>query len=225
MTATGKSRPRAIAALQEKLNKRVTPSKSDITADTVVDRLIEQWKTKVERSKLSRNTKRRYLEILELHLAPRIGKLTISECTTQTLEVTLEDISDEIGKPTAKLAKTCLSGMWTLASRYGASAGNIVKLLAAIKVEDKPVVAWSLDEVQRIRAGLHTDRRALLNGIADLVDFLLATGCRIGEAMALKWKHFDLDSAKPTVLIEGTVIRVKHEGLIIQPPSQRRPER
>ncbi|WP_157978302.1 tyrosine-type recombinase/integrase [Nocardia aurea] len=199
------------------MNRRVTPSKSEITADTLVDRLIEQWKAKVEKSKLAANTKRRYTEILELHLAPRIGKLTIGECTTQTLEATLEDISDEVGKPTAKLAKTCLSGMWTLASRYGASAGNIVKLLAAIKVEDKPVVAWSLDEVHSIRAGLHTDKRALANGIADLVDFLLATGCRIGEAMALRWKHFDLDSPKPTVLAEGTVIRVKDGGLIVQP--------
>ncbi|MFQ6326060.1 tyrosine recombinase XerC [Nocardia sp. CWNU-33] len=101
--------------------------------------------------------------------------------------------------------------------RYGASPGNIVKLLAPIIVEDKPVVAWSVEEVQRIRMGLRDDELASVNGIADLVDLLLATGCRIGEAMALKWKHFDLDAAKPTVFVEDTVVRLRGGGMIIQP--------
>ncbi|WP_433678064.1 tyrosine-type recombinase/integrase [Nocardia sp. CA-119907] len=215
--ATGKSKPKAIAALEEKLARRVAPSKFEITADTLVHRLAERWRTKVERSKLSANTKRRYGEVLDLHIVPRSGKLTIAECTTQVLEGLLEDIADEVGRPTAKLAKTCLSGMWTLASRYGASAGNIIKLLAPIQVDDKPVVAWSLTEVQRIRSGLRSDKLAVANGIADLVDLLLATGCRIGETMALKWKHLDLDADRPTVLVEGTVVRIRGGGMIIQP--------
>lgn len=90
--ATGKSNPKAIAALEEKLARRVAPSNSEITADTLVHRLAERWRTKVERSKLSANTKRRYGEILDLHIVPRIGKLTIAECTTQVLEGLLEDM-------------------------------------------------------------------------------------------------------------------------------------
>ncbi|MFI6364144.1 hypothetical protein ACIBG0_15490 [Nocardia sp. NPDC050630] len=222
--AVGQSKSKAIAALEEKLARRVAPSKSEITADTLVHRLVERWQIKVERSKLSANTKRRYGEILDLHIVPRIGKLTIAECTTQVLEGSLEDIADEVGRPTAKLTKTCLSGMWTLASRYGASAGNIIKLLAPIQVEDKPVVAWSLNEVQRIRSGLCGDKRAVANGIADLVDLLLATGCRIGETMALKGKHLDLDATKPTVLVEGTVVRTRR-GDDHPTASQGRPER
>ncbi|MEV5837234.1 hypothetical protein [Nocardia sp. NPDC052112] len=99
--ATGKSKSKAIAALEEKLARRVAPSKSEITADTLVHRLAERWRIKVERSKLSANTKRRYGEILDLHIVPRIGKLTIAECTTQVLEGLLEDIADEVGRPTA----------------------------------------------------------------------------------------------------------------------------
>jgi hypothetical protein len=62
--------------------------------------------------------------------------------------------------------------------------GNIIKLLAPIQVEDKPVVAWSLNEVQRIRSGLRRDKRAIANGIADLVDLPLATG----SALARRWR-------------------------------------
>lgn len=78
-------------------------------------------------------------------------------------------------------------------------------------------MAWSLNEVQRIRSGLRGDKLAVANGIADLVDLLLAAGCRIGETMALKWKHLDLDANKPTVLVEGTVVRIRGGGMIIQP--------
>ena len=64
-------------------------------------------------------------------------------------------------------------------------------------------MAWSLNEAQRIRSGLRSDKLAVTNGIADLVDLLLATGCRIGETMALKWKHLDLDADKPTMRVDG----------------------
>ncbi|MEU2030728.1 tyrosine-type recombinase/integrase [Nocardia amamiensis] len=217
VTASARTGPKAKAALEEKLAKRVAPSKSEINATTTVDRLAQRWHEKIEKSNLSANTKRRYGELLDLHIVPGLGKLTINECTTAVLEGFLEDLADNVGKPTAKLAKTCLSGMWTIASRYGASPGNIVKLLAPIDIENKPVVAWSVQEVQRIRSGLRGDKRAVDNGIADLVDLLLATGCRIGEALALKWKHLDLEAAKPTLLVEGTVVRLRGGGMIIQP--------
>ncbi|WP_225728865.1 MULTISPECIES: tyrosine-type recombinase/integrase [unclassified Nocardia] len=195
----------------------MTPSKAAITSESLVDALGERWRTRIQRSNRSANTKRRYIEILDLHIIPALGKLTIGECTALVLESFLEELGERIGKPTAKLAKTCLSGMWTIASRYGASAGNIVKLLAPIEVEDKPVVAWSTDHVLRVRTALHEDEHAIRTGIADIVDLLLGTGCRIGETMALKWKHLDLDAAKPSVLIEGTVVRLRGGGLFIQP--------
>ncbi|WP_433598842.1 hypothetical protein ACQPXH_24520 [Nocardia sp. CA-135953] len=78
-------------------------------------------------------------------------------------------------------------------------------------------MAWSLNEVQRIRSGLRGDRLAVANGITDLVDLPLATGSRIGETTALKWKHLDLYANKPTVLVEGTVVRIRGGGMIIQP--------
>lgn len=218
VTASGTTAPKARSALEEKLTKRVTPSRSEITSATLVGILGSRWRERVNKSKLATNTKRRYGEILDLYILPKLGKLTILECTTQVLEAFLDNLGDSIGRPTAKLAKTCLSGMWTLASRYGASQGNIVKLLAPIEVVDKPVVAWSLTEVHRIRGGLRSDQLAVANGIADVLDLLLATGCRIGEALALKWKHLDLDSTKPSVYVEGTVVRLGGAGgLIIQP--------
>ncbi|MBP2414253.1 integrase [Arthrobacter stackebrandtii] len=53
--------------------------------------------------------------------------------------------------------------------------------------------------------------------ILDVVDIMLATGARIGEALAISWTDVDLEAEKPTVTINGTVIKVKGaHGLRIQ---------
>jgi integrase len=50
---------------------------------------------------------------------------------------------------------------------------------------------FTADERQRIVAGFRGDRHFVY--YADFVEFLLATGCRPGEAVALKWKHITDD--------------------------------
>ncbi len=58
-------------------------------------------------------------------------------------------------------------------------------------------LAWTPEEVQRLcgaAAELHPD-------ILPLVVFLANTGCRRGEAMALKWRNVDLDNRR--ILIEA----------------------
>lgn len=64
--------------------------------------------------------------------------------------------------------------------------------------------------------------RAIGLDLADLVDWMLATGCRIGEALALRHDAnadgnplLDLDSG--TWEINATVVRVPRQGLIVQP--------
>ncbi|MHA7270380.1 tyrosine-type recombinase/integrase [Arthrobacter sp. HLT1-20] len=43
------------------------------------------------------------------------------------------------------------------------------------------------------------------------------TGVRIGEALAIRWLDVDLDAAKPTVTINGTIINLRGKnGPIIQ---------
>jgi integrase len=39
----------------------------------------------------------------------------------------------------------------------------------------------------------------------DIVDLLLATGCRIGEVLAIRWSEVDLAADPPTVSITGTI--------------------
>ena len=54
-----------------------------------------------------------------------------------------------------------------------------------------------------------------LPGPPDLILFLAATGLRIGEALAVQWIDVDLEAG--TAEVRGTVLRVRHGGLIIKP--------
>ena len=66
---------------------------------------------------------------------------------------------------------------------------------------------------QHRRQGAGTD-------LPDLVDMLLATGLRVGEALSVTWDAVDLSAG--TVEVRGTVIRVKGRGLVIKPAPKTR---
>jgi len=55
-----------------------------------------------------------------------------------------------------------------------------------------------------------------------MVDFLISTGVRPGELLALRWDDLDLESDPPTIFVNATVIRTSNGGVAIQnhPKSQ-----
>ncbi|THJ06191.1 hypothetical protein E7Z54_06110 [Nocardioides sp.] len=41
--------------------------------------------------------------------------------------------------------------------------------------------------------------------MADIIDLMLATGCRIGEILALRWSDLELDGDLPVLTVSGTI--------------------
>jgi integrase len=62
---------------------------------------------------------------------------------------------------------------------------------------------------------LSRDEQSVERDLPDLILFLTATGLRIGEALAARWRDLDLDEC--TVEVRGTVLRLRAGGLIIKP--------
>lgn len=79
---------------------------------------------------------------------------------------------------------------------------------------DTEVKALSVAEVIKLRGVLAADKRAKSQDLGDLVDVLLATGSRIGEALALRWS--DVDLGEHVVYLTGTVLREKGVRLFWQ---------
>jgi hypothetical protein len=72
--------------------------------------------------------------------------------------------------------------------------------------------------VAALRVHLRVSPEAAKYDLVDLVDVLSGRGCRIGELLALDWTKVDADTG--TLSIEGTVIRIPGEGLIVQPHTK-----
>lgn len=82
----------------------------------------------------------------------------------------------------------------------------------------KRPTSLSVEEVRRLTLWLSQDPRSVTRDLPDLVSFLLATGLRIGEALAVRWSDLDLEEG--TVEIQGTVLRLRISGLIIKPSTK-----
>ena len=100
-----------------------------------------------------------------------------------------------------------------LAVRYGAITVNPVREVDAIEARPKnPPRALTAAEVTLLQKSLTADEQPVEADLPDLVTFMLGTGVRIGEALAVLWHQIDLDAG--TVEITHSIARPPREGLI-----------
>ncbi|MEW1820400.1 site-specific integrase [Arthrobacter sp. NPDC080031] len=215
----GKAERLLIAALTD----RAMPAGEDITSETRINKLAVIWWAEFEDAGRAINTRTRYRDILDHYVSPGLGGLRIREATVSTLDRFLKTTRLKHGYSTAKQCKTVLSGMLGLAARHGALDGNPLRDVATIPIKHKAVRALTVAEVVALRTGLRkweADKpqagRYPTVDILDVIDIMLATGARIGEALALRWKDVDLKSERPTVTVTGTIVYVPKQGLTIQ---------
>lgn len=242
VAAQGASKSKAESALRRKLGGRASGT-GDITSESPVTALAEVWFAGKEADPMLKyRTKERNRSLLDNHIIPGLGALTVRECTTARLESFLQARTKAHGGETARLIRSVLSGMFATAARYDAVHTNPV---TSTTVKQKPravVRALSLDEfvgmrahaavklqplttAERLeRAGGDTARMGGANKSTmplDLIDFLIATGCRAAEAIGLCWEDVHLSGPVPFVVIRQQVIREKGRGLVLAPTKER----
>ncbi|WP_328997883.1 helix-turn-helix domain-containing protein [Kribbella sp. NBC_00709] len=229
VTATGKTKTAARTALLTKLQNRAKTNYSgDLSTNHKVNHLLDLWERRFEglvadetRSPTSLTTYRR---ALKNHLRPAIGELHIGEATTQRLDTVLTNIKHHAGAPTARTCRAVISGAMKLAVRYGAITTNPAREADAIEAKPKnPPRALTTEEVTLLNRSLAADEHAVDADLPDLVTFMLGSGVRIGEALAVLWRQIDLDAG--TVEITHTIARPPGEGLIRKTTKSRTGER
>lgn len=75
------------------------------------------------------------------------------------------------------------------------SLGDNIKVIKKSKqlIEEEDYRAYSLEERDIIIARFRNSEKPSEAKIADLIEFLFLTGCRLGEAFALKWRNIKSD--------------------------------
>jgi integrase len=165
---------------------------------------------------LSPRTTEGYRDRLDKQILPGLGQLRIRELSTDVIDRHLRLIDDNHGVATARMCRSVLSGMCTLAARHDALTHNPVRALGPLhsRVRKAPR-ALTVPQLRQLRAALSYDERAIARDLPDLVSILMATGLRIGEACGLAWNAVDLDIG--TVDVRATVVRIRDHGLVVKP--------
>jgi integrase len=222
VSKVGSSRAAAERALKAELTNRQGPGGvGALTAGTRMSALADTW-LEADHG-WSTGTMRTYRSVVRKQVQPAFGQLCIREVTPGVVGRALSAIVKSSGPGAAKSARACLSGMFALAIQDGAVAVNPVRDASArIGAAKRAPRALTPAETTRLVELFRSSDRAVEADLPDLVDWMLATGCRIGEALTLRYGAngdgkpiLDLDAR--TWEVNGTVVRVPGAGLTIQP--------
>jgi integrase len=106
-----------------------------------------------------------------------------------------------------------------LAARHGAVVVNPVREVARIEgMPKRRPRALTADERRLWIDALNNNERAQAWDLPDLTKLMLATGCRIGECLAVGWS--DVDLTEGTIDIRWRLVRRKSQGLLRLPSTK-----
>lgn len=219
MQRQGRTPAQAEQALVQALRDRVAPTGEVITRESTLAELAAAWLREVEAEQKAPATIARYRSTVRAQLNAHVGQVRIREATAPRLQRIIDRVA-ESGPAQARMLGVVFSGMMSLAVRYGAVSSNTADELRLPARAAKPVRAPSVDDVRELRAAMARydarppARDGTIRDLADFTDVLIGTGCRPGEALALRWGDIDLDAG--TITITATVARVPGVGLIRQ---------
>jgi integrase len=156
-----------------------------------IKQAAENWLKMVELRGRERGTLAQYRQHVDLHIAPRLGKLKLAKLTAKRVHEFVEDLLiAEVSQPLTRKVLTSLKSILTHAHKRGDVAQNVA---ANVKLEankrDKAQLRAGVDfptveEVQRVLAASSKWRPLLVVAVF--------TGLRASELRGLRWEDIDL---------------------------------
>jgi integrase len=206
---TGRSAAAAVRELKTKVADRRAPSGDLIGSDMRISQVASIWLSLYRAEQRSEaTTANEYQRIIENVVNPAIGNIRLREATAGRLE---RLIRSQDSHSRRKKTKTVLKMMFDAAVIDDAVPANPVSSTSRLQGQKKDVQALSVEDLNAVRAAVDAWMTKKRPGpkpsrdMPDIVDLLLATGCRIGEVLAIRWTDIDLSGAPPTVSISGTI--------------------
>jgi integrase len=229
VTATAPTVKAAKQVLRNKLSgrSRATGFGTTLTPDSTVTDLADAWLEDVQiRPDLAAGTKDLYRRELISLVLPSFSKLRLREVTTGRVDHFLKKQA-VVSYAHARHSRTVLSLMFNFALRHDAVQYNPVAGAERLKQPRKNVKALTLDQLDQVRAAAATWRTGKgVHGpkpdgrVRDLIEVLLGTSDRIGEALALRKRDIDdtgREQGRPMrVTVAGTLVVITGKGVYRQ---------
>ena len=151
------------------------------------------------KSKIKTNTRNSYITNINNHISPYIGGVHVNKLTLNHIQATLDECYEE-GESNSLFLKV-----------YNILNGALEKAVELKMIERNPCVGvcFPPDNNKKIRALTIEEQQRLIECLKGewyrpLFLFYLYSGCRLGEALPLRWTDFDFEAK--TVKIDKTII-------------------
>lgn len=195
------------------VSKKITAAIKDLQEGTFIDSsgetTVKQWLTHwlwtYKKNDLKQTTFEQYEVLLRKYLYPDLGKVKLTELTTDKLQTLYNCMKDRgLSAKTIRTLNVIIHAGLKQAIWNGIINKNITEQISLPKDEYKEMRVLSEDEQRKLIGAIKDDRM----GIAIL--FCLFTGVRRGELLALRWNDINMD--KRLIFVRRTVNRVKDYG-------------
>ena len=185
----------------------VPPSK------TTVAQHLDAW-LEVAGPDLRPKTRLDYDYVIRLFLRPAFGDVRLQRLTAPTVARQFADwhTSNRASGKTLLNVFRVLHRALVVARQWGLVATNPLDAVEPPRASRPPITVWSQDEATRFLATLDGSTWE-----SPLFVTLLATGCRLGEALAARWE--DVDRATGALEIRRNVVTIRGQYVEGEPKT------
>ncbi|WP_338688357.1 site-specific integrase [Bradyrhizobium sp. 26S5] len=198
---------------QNAAGEGVDPSKSTVAE------FIERWERDWATANVGPKTLERYRQLLRLYVRPRIGAVRIQKLRAVHLNEVYSTLLRSGGQDGAALSARSVGHVHRVlhralghAATWGVVSQNVASLVAPPPVPDEEIKILTEDQIGAILR--HLEGRTL----RPIVSFLLGTGARRGEALAIRWG--DVNFQKNVVRIERSLEQTKGSLRVKSPKTK-----
>jgi integrase len=132
------------------------------------------------------------------HILPTLKDLRVIEVEPPRLQRWVDTLARTLSPATVSMCAALLSAAFKQAVTLTIIPSNPCSVVSRPKVEQKPMVTWSVEDIAKVDAFLRDDPKWLA-----VYRLMLTTGMRPGELYALTWS--DLDFEQNIVRIRRTI--------------------
>lgn len=187
-------------------------------AKTTVAAWLADWTAKaLLASDRKQATRDLYATVARVHLVPTLGHLALDRLRPSDVEALVVAKRQEgLSGSTVRTIYTVLRAALDVAVRDGLVRTNVAAAVKRPVAERREAVYLDAAQAQRLLEALAGER------LEPLFRFLLGTGLRRGEALALRWADVELEAA--VVRVRGTLGRTS-TGLAVGEPKTEKSRR
>lgn len=221
VAASGDTAKAAERALKDKLAERslFQPASSSLTPDSPFPDLVAYWLQDIEREgRLSKTTRFLYERNMRTLVLPSFESLTLREVGVARCDQFIKMLAQQ-SYNRAKQARVVLRLALELAVRHEVLPRNPIDHVSRLHREARMPDALTSREVNAIRAVIarwesgidHVSGPKPDGQLGAIVEIMLGTSARIGEALAIRRCDVDVTGSTPTIRIAGTIVSRKGE--------------